>query len=122
LKPFVDAGVRVMYTFGGDFLPLASWERRGEIAKEIAAWVVCNCSPPAVEQLKCQGTSTTHHRFVRQVENNLTGIHNDWETHGDGGVDSYKFYEFWGAVAEELHPLKKEVGTCIAVGSGELYM
>ena len=42
-------------------------------------------------------------------------IHNDWEAHGDVGVDSYKFYDFWGAVAKELHPLGKEVGTCIEV-------
>ena len=34
------------------------------------------------------------------VENNLTGVHNDWETHGDPGVDAYKFYDFWKAEGE----------------------
>jgi hypothetical protein len=47
------------------------------------------------------------------VANNFTGVHNDWESHGDDGVDAYYFYEFWGAVAKKLHAAGKTVGTCV---------
>ena len=44
---------------------------------------------------------------------NFTGVHNDWEAHGDVGVDAYAFYEFWGTVAKRLHPHGRRVGTCV---------
>ena len=47
------------------------------------------------------------------LANNFTGIHNDWESHDDNGVDAYYFYDFWGAVAKRLHTKGKTVGTCI---------
>lgn len=56
-----------MITFGGEALSLAAWEKRQANAELISNWVL---------------------KF------NLTGIHNDWESHGDEGVDAYKFYEF----------------------------
>jgi hypothetical protein len=86
IKPFVEAGVPVLATFGGEFLSLATWERRTELADQITKWVLAN---------------------------NLSGIHNDWESHGDRGVDAYKFYEFWEAVATPLHQAGKRIGTCV---------
>eukprot|EP01043_Picozoa_sp_COSAG02_P018302 COSAG02_NODE_852_length_16531_cov_9.899586_5_plen_401_part_00 len=87
VKAFSDAGINtIMPTLGGDALPYAAWENREEIAEKILAWV---------------------------LENNFTGIHNDWESHDDNGVDAYYFYDFWGAVAKRLHPEGKTVGTCI---------
>jgi hypothetical protein len=47
------------------------------------------------------------------VANNFTGVHNDWESHDDKGVDAYYFYEFWGVVAKSLHAVGKAVGTCV---------
>jgi hypothetical protein len=85
-QPYLAADITFMPTFGGDFLPLAAWERRHESAKAILAWVLAH---------------------------NFTGVHNDWESTGDGGVDAYKFYEFWEVVADELHPHGKRVGACI---------
>ena len=87
IKAFSNAGLdRIMPTFGGDGLPYAAWESREEIAEQIAAWV---------------------------IDNNFTGVHNDWEQHDDNGVDAYFFYDFWGAVAKQLHAAGKTVGTCI---------
>ena len=42
IKPFVDAGVRVLATFGGDFLPEAAYERRSELAQQICAGIVAH--------------------------------------------------------------------------------
>ena len=86
IKPYRDAGVSYMPTFGASSLPLAAWERRYELAEQIRDWVLLY---------------------------NLTGVHNDWESHGDLGVDAYKFYEFWGVVASKLHAENRTVGTCI---------
>ena len=87
VKAFSDAGITtIMPTLGGDALPYVAWEKREEIAEKMLAWV---------------------------LENNFTGIHNDWESHDDNGVDAYYFYDFWGAVAKRLHTKGKTVGTCI---------
>ena len=86
VKPFRDAGLTVMPTFGGDGLPLSAWQQRERLAKEITQWALAN---------------------------NFTGIHNDWETHGDVGVGAHFFYEFWEAVASELHAHGLTIGTVV---------
>ena len=86
VKPYRDAGVRYMPTFGQSFLPNAAWENREVVADQILAWA-----------LKYQ----------------LTGVHNDWESHGDEGADAFKFYDMWRSVAAKLHPHGLAVGTCI---------
>ena len=86
IKPYRDLGLNYMPTFGGNSLPLVAWEQREQAAEAILAWV---------------------------LKYNLTGVHNDWESHGDDGVDAYKFYEFWGVVASKLHVHGKVVGTCV---------
>ena len=86
LKPFFERSVPVWFTFGANYLPLAAWEKRDSISTQLTAWV---------------------------LENNLTGIHNDWETHGDDGVDAYKFFEFWRAVGAKLHSKNKKIGFCV---------
>ena len=86
LQPFMERNVRIMSTFGGAYLPLAAWENREALAEQILHWV---------------------------VENNLTGVHNDWETHGDPGVDAYKFYDFWKVVGTKFHEKDKQLGICI---------
>ena len=86
VTPFRDAGMTVMPTFGGDGLPLSAWQQRERMAKEITQWALAN---------------------------NFTGIHNDWETHGDVGVGAHFFYEFWEAVASELHAHGLTIGTVV---------
>eukprot|EP00729_Bicosta_minor_P016418 gene16418-9532_t len=86
IKPYRDLGMGYMATFGGESMSLATWANRDAAADAILAWV---------------------------LKYNLTGVHNDWESHGDDGVDAYKFYEFWGAVAAKLHPHGRTVGTCV---------
>lgn len=86
IKPYREAGMRYMPTFGGSSLPLAAWEQREAIADQILAWT---------------------------LKYNLTGVHNDWESHGDAGVGAYKFYDMWRAVAGRLRTHGLAVGTCV---------
>jgi hypothetical protein len=86
IAPYREAGIAYWTTFGGSSLALPAWEQREATADAILAWV---------------------------LKYNLTGVHNDWESHGDEGVDAYKFYDFWGAVAAKLHPHGRGVGTCV---------
>lgn len=86
MKPFHARGLPVMPTFGGEGLPLKAWENREVLADQIVDWV---------------------------LEFNFSGVHNDWEAHGDVGVDAYKFYDFWRSVGKKLHTHGKKVGTCI---------
>ena len=55
IKPYRDLGMGYMTTFGGESMSLATWENREASAEAILAWV---------------------------LKYNLTGIHNDWESHG----------------------------------------
>eukprot|EP01052_Picozoa_sp_SAG31_P007066 SAG31_NODE_332_length_17516_cov_3.552840_12_plen_317_part_00 len=93
IQMYRDAGFMVMPTFGGDHLPLAAWEKRTENAAQILQWV---------------------------LEHNFTGVHNDWESHNDLGVDAYKFYDFWGEVASHLHRHGRIVGTCVETAPGNI--
>ena len=86
VQPFRDAGMTVAPTFGGEGLPLTAWKQRKTLANEITQWVLAN---------------------------NFTGIHNDWEQHGDVGVGAHYFYEFWDAVAQELHRQGLTIGTVV---------
>lgn len=86
IKPFKDAGLNYLVTFGGSALPFAAYDNRDALADQILAWV---------------------------LKYNLTGIHNDWEVHSDDGVDAYRFYDFWGTVASKLHQHNRMIGTCV---------
>ena len=86
IRPYRERGIEYWVTFGGTALPLAAWERREEAAAAVERWV---------------------------LQHNLSGVHNDWESHGDAGVDAFKFYEFWGAVGGRLRPHGRKVGVCV---------